>query len=135
VSQTIDIARTFIHLSDGGGVEPLEVTPSFWSGSAAERYERVVGAFDFRSPEDLHSSMQEMHPEIDEVLLVVSGALDVIVEEAGGERTIALEPGQAAIVPRGVWHRLVMRRPGRLLFINNRKSIQSRPFRPRTGER
>ena len=30
------------------------------------------------------------------------------------------------VVPRGVWHRLVMRRPGRLLFINSRSGMQSR---------
>jgi mannose-6-phosphate isomerase-like protein (cupin superfamily) len=130
MSQTIDIAQAFIHLGGAGGAEPIEVTPSFWRGDAvAQRYERVVGAVDFRSAEDLHSSMQEMHPEVDEVLLVISGALEVRLEEAGPERAIALEPGQAAIVPRGVWHRLVMLRPGRLVFINNRRAIQSRPHR------
>jgi mannose-6-phosphate isomerase-like protein (cupin superfamily) len=134
MSPMIDIARTFIHLGPGGGAEPLQVTPSFWSGSAAKRHERVVGALDFRSTEDLHSSMQEMHPEVDEVLLVLSGALDVLVEESGEERPISLESGQAAIVPRGVWHRLVMRRPGRLLFINNRRGIQGRSLRSKAGE-
>jgi mannose-6-phosphate isomerase-like protein (cupin superfamily) len=70
--------------------------------------------------------MQEVHPHADEVLLVVSGALDVVLEEGGAERTVPLEAGQAAIVPRGTWHRLLMRRPGRLVFINNRKAMQSR---------
>jgi mannose-6-phosphate isomerase-like protein (cupin superfamily) len=70
--------------------------------------------------------MQEMHPEADEVLFLVSGAVDVVLQNADAERTIALEAGQAAIVPRGVWHRLVMRHPGRLLFINSRTGMQSR---------
>jgi len=105
----------------------VPITPSFWRGSAAGHvYDRVVGAFDFSSSADLHASMQEMHPLADELLILASGALDVILEEAGGERTIALEAGQGAIVPRGVWHRLVMRRPGRLLFINSRTDMQSR---------
>jgi mannose-6-phosphate isomerase-like protein (cupin superfamily) len=134
MSSIIDIAKTFIHLGEGGGAEPVKATSSFWRGTAAaQRYDRVVGAFDFRSDEDLHSSMQEMHPECDEVLLLLSGALDVVLDEAGAERAVTLESGQAAIVPRGVWHRLVMRRPGRLLFINNRKAIQSRPFRSDSG--
>jgi len=131
MSQAIDVARTLIHLDGAGGAQPIESSRSFWrGGAAAQRYERVLGAFDFRSGEDLHSSMQEMHPEVDEVLLVLSGALDVLVEERGHERKIPLEASQAAIVPRGVWHRLVMRRPGRLLFINNRKGIQTRRSRP-----
>jgi mannose-6-phosphate isomerase-like protein (cupin superfamily) len=127
MARSFDLATTFVHLRDGGGAEPVKITPSFWSGSGAGRvYDRMVGAFDFQSSRDLHSSMQEMHPLADEVLILVSGAIDVILEEAGVERTIALEAGQAAIVPRGVWHRLVMRRPGRLLFINSRTDMQSR---------
>ena len=72
-----------------------------------------------------------MHPLADELLILVSGAIDVKLDESGAERTIALEAGEAAIVPRGVWHRLVMRRPGRLLFINSRTDMQSRPFKAR----
>jgi mannose-6-phosphate isomerase-like protein (cupin superfamily) len=135
VSQTIDIARTFIHLGGNGGAEPISMSPSFWRGGAeAQRYERVVGAFNFRSADDLHSSVQEMHPEVDEVLLLISGAVDVVLEEDGAERTVALESGQAAIVPRGVWHRLVARRPGRVLFVNNRRGMRSRPLRDRRGD-
>ena len=129
---SFDLATTFVHLRDGGDAEAVKVTPSFWRGSAAGIvYDRVVGAFEFTSAKDLHSSMQEMHPLADELLILASGAIDVNLEEAGVERTIALEAGQAAIVPRGVWHRLVMRRPGRLLFINSRTDMQSRPHKAR----
>lgn len=121
-----DLSTTFIHLEDGGGAETIAVTPSFWGESTGTLYDRLVGIFDFDSSEDLHSSMQEMHPEADEVLFLVSGAVDIALQEADGERTIALEAGQAAIVPRGVWHRLVMRHPGRLLFMNSRTGMQIR---------
>ena len=134
MSQTIDLARTFIHLGNGGGAEPVKVTGAFWSGRTSQHYDRVVGAFDFRSARDLHASTQEMHPEADEVLLLIAGAIDVVLEEDGAERTIALEAGQAAIVPRGVWHRLVARSPGRLLFINNRRGMRSRPLRAQRGD-
>ena len=124
----LDLAGTFVHLRDGGDAEPVPVGPAFFRESGARgRYDRLVGVFDFRSSKDLHSSMQEMHPEADELIFVVSGAIDVVLEEQGGERSIALDTGQAAIVPRGVWHRLLMRRPGRLLFVNSRSGMQSRP--------
>src|SRR4029453_14272112 len=126
--QTIDLSKTFIHVSDGGDAETVRVTPTFWR-SSGNRYDRLVGVFDFSSAKDLHSSMQEMHPEADEVLFVVAGAIDVVLEEGEVERSVALESGQAAIVPRGVWHRLFMRQPGRLLFINSRKGMQGRPCR------
>jgi mannose-6-phosphate isomerase-like protein (cupin superfamily) len=128
--KTIDLTTTFIHLSDAGDAEAVKVTPTFWSGSSGNRYDRLTGIFDFSSASDLHSSMQEMHPEADEVLFLVSGAIDVMLEDGGVERVIALEAGQAAIVPRGAWHRLVMRRPGKLLFINSRRGMQGRPHKP-----
>ena len=122
----LGLATTFIHLRDGGDAEPVAVTRSFWGRSAGPLYDRLVGVFDFDSSRDLHASMQEMHPEADEVLYLVSGAIDVVVERSGAEHSLALEAGEAAIVPRGAWHRLVMRRPGRLLFINSRTGMQSR---------
>lgn len=125
MAQTFDLSAGFVHLRDGGDAEPVQVTPAFWSGGAVG-YDRLVGAFDFRTAADLHSSMQEMHPAADEVLYLASGAIDVLLEEGDGERTVPLESGEAAIVPRGVWHRLVMRRPGRLVFINSRTGMQAR---------
>jgi mannose-6-phosphate isomerase-like protein (cupin superfamily) len=132
MAQAIDLSTTFIHLSDGGDAMPVKVTPAFWRGSTRKRYDRLAGVFDFSSAKDLHSSMQEMHPEADEVLFLVAGAIDVVLEEADTERTIALETGQAVIVPRGVWHRLVVRRPGRLLFVNSRTGMQGRRHQPST---
>jgi mannose-6-phosphate isomerase-like protein (cupin superfamily) len=127
MTQPLDLSSTFVHLSNGGDAELIKLTPAFWRGtSGAKRYDRLVGTFAFKSSEDLHSTMQEVHPQADELLYVVSGAIDVLLEENGAERIVALDAGQAAIVPRGVWHRLVMRKPGNLLFINSRTAIKSR---------
>src|SRR5688500_11141813 len=95
-----DLAETFVHLADRGGAEAFAVTPAFWRGEHGA-CGRVLGAVDFRSPRDLHPSVQEVHPAADEVLLVIAGALDAMLEENGGERAIALAAGQAAVVPRG----------------------------------
>lgn len=118
---------TFVHLAANGDAAPVAVTPSFWrTSSQSKRFDRLVGSFEFASSEDLHSSTQEMHPEADELLVLLSGAIDVVVERDGAEQTVALEAGQAAIVPRGEWHRLVMREPGKLLFVNSRTGMSSR---------
>ena len=123
-----DLSRVFVHLRDGGDAEPVKVTHSFWTSSAVARgkYDRIVGAFAFASDADLHASMQEIHPNSDEVLFLVSGAIDVVVDDPHGERRISVEAGEFAIVPRGVWHRLVMRAPGKLVFINSRTGMSSR---------
>src|SRR4029453_15904316 len=127
MTQPLDLSSTFVHISNGGDRELVKLPASFWRGnSSVKRYDRLVGTFDFKSSKDLHSTMQEMHPEADELLYVVSGAIDVIFEEAPAELTVPLDAGQATVVPRGVWHRLVMRQQGKLLFINSRTGMQSR---------
>jgi mannose-6-phosphate isomerase-like protein (cupin superfamily) len=53
----------------------------------------------------------EVHPDGDEFLYVVSGAMELILDDGdeqsvGVETTILLRAGDACVVPRGVWHRL-----------------------------
>ena len=125
----IDLTQTFVHLEDGGGAVPVECTAEFWKETASgkRRYDRIMGSIQAKRAEDLHPSMWEMHPGGDELLYLVLGAIDVILEEAGGERAVSLNAGRACVVPRGVWHRLVMREPSHLLFINSRTGMQHRP--------
>lgn len=59
----------------------------------------------------------EMHPDGDELLFVLSGKVDVLLEEDGMERAVEVAPGQALVVPRGVWHRVILREPSQLLAI------------------
>jgi len=126
------LSSTFVHLRDGGDAERVELTPAFWrqSSSGKKKHDRIVGIFEFKSASDLHSSMQEMHPEGDEVIYLVAGSIDLILDEPDGERIVSLQAGEAAIVPRGVWHRLVMREPGELLFVNSRTGMQGRKASP-----
>jgi mannose-6-phosphate isomerase-like protein (cupin superfamily) len=126
--RAFQLTRTFVHLADGGGAAPVECTADFWKETASgkRRYDRLVGLVHAKRAEDLHPSMWEMHPGGDELLYLVSGAIDVILEEPVGER-VELRAGKAYVVPRGVWHRLVLREPGQLLFINSRTGMQHRP--------
>jgi mannose-6-phosphate isomerase-like protein (cupin superfamily) len=59
----------------------------------------------------------EMHPDGDEILVLWSGAMDVVFEQGGEEIMKSLAPGDAFVVPRGVWHRTVVREPSDLLHI------------------
>jgi mannose-6-phosphate isomerase-like protein (cupin superfamily) len=69
----------------------------------------------------------EMHPDGDELLYVVSGNVSVVLEEQGVERMLELRPGQAFVVPRGVWHRVVPNEPSQLLHITPGPGGQHRP--------
>lgn len=70
----------------------------------------------------------EIHPDGDEVLTLLSGEFDIILDEGGVERVIALTPGKSAIVPQGVWHRMVIREPGELLFLTPGDTTEHRPL-------
>src|SRR5262249_60959406 len=89
--------------------------------------DRVIGAKHADVPADFHADEWEMHPGGDEVLYLLAGALDVVLDEPAGERTFGLERGQACLVPRGVWHRLVLRRPSGLLFITPPRGTRHPP--------
>jgi mannose-6-phosphate isomerase-like protein (cupin superfamily) len=59
----------------------------------------------------------EVHPDADELLYLVSGRVRVNLELAEGERQVDLGPGQALVVPRGIWHRIVLFEPYQLVHI------------------
>ena len=76
----------------------------------------------------------EMHPDGDELLFVISGRVDVILEDGGDEHepgTERVEPvraGEAIVVPRGVWHRVDVREPTRMVHITPGPGDGHRPL-------
>ena len=65
----------------------------------------------------------EMHPDGDELLYLVEGALDVFLDEQAGEQCVSLQSGQAFVVPRGIWHRVVVKEPCRLLYFTPGRNL------------
>lgn len=59
----------------------------------------------------------EMHPEGDEFVYLLSGAVELHLERVGARETVALEGSGAAVVPRGAWHTAKVRAPSRMLFV------------------
>jgi mannose-6-phosphate isomerase-like protein (cupin superfamily) len=70
----------------------------------------------------------EMHPHGDEVVLLISGAVDVLLEEAAGARIVSLRaPGDCVLVPQGAWHTATPLGLSTLLFITAGEGTQHRP--------
>jgi len=62
----------------------------------------------------------EMHPDQDELLFLVEGAIDVFLRRelaSDVEQTIHFEAGEACLVPQGMWHRQVVVSPCKMLFV------------------
>jgi mannose-6-phosphate isomerase-like protein (cupin superfamily) len=118
-----------IHLSDAEGAQLLPADSAFWKRvtSDPELSEgRMLGIEAVRTDDDVHASKWERHPNGDELLCVVSGQIDVVLEESSGERLISLGPLNGLIVPQGVWHRLLVREPAVLIGVTRHADTQHR---------
>ena len=75
----------------------------------------------------------ELHPDGDELLYLISGRVNVILDDGdeatvGTETVEALEPGQAFIVPQGVWHRVEVVEPSRFVHVTPGPRSAHRPL-------
>ncbi len=70
----------------------------------------------------------EMHPDGDELLYLISGAVTVRLELADGDRLVELGAGDAVVVPKGVWHQIMLQEPGRLMHITPGPNGDARPL-------
>jgi mannose-6-phosphate isomerase-like protein (cupin superfamily) len=126
--QAINLLQTFIHLQDGGHARSVTPDRGFWMGTTSKGYDRILGVVSFRNADDLHSDSWEIHREEDELIVVLQGQLEVVLEQQTPPHpSVALHPQQAFIVPAGKWHRLLMREPGVLLFVNSRRHMDHKP--------
>lgn len=76
----------------------------------------------------------EMHPDGDEFLHVVSGTMELILDDGdvaaiGAETVVVLRAGDACVVPRGMWHRLVAVESGYLIHVTPGPNGAARPLR------
>ena len=127
IPSAFDLVGTYVQLKDGGDAEPVTVDASFWAqiqSRSALHHGRLIMAFEL-SDDMAH---WEMHPAGDELLILQSGAVDVVLDQAGGEAVVPLDGAAACIVPKGTWHRLKVRTPGRLIFITPGEGTQHRPL-------
>ena len=120
--ETIDLAQTYVQLRDNGDAVPLEVGDDFWE-IVEERYGagRLISVFETSTGFDW-----EMHPAGDELIVLLSGSIDIILEEGARERTIALRGRTACVVPRGVWHRSIAHEKSQVLHITAGRGTEKR---------
>jgi mannose-6-phosphate isomerase-like protein (cupin superfamily) len=128
--QSHDLAATYLRLRGDMSIEPLPVGADFWQCMAGGQ----LGSFHNEYLVTTHHCdadwpFWEMHPQGDEVVAVLSGALTLVVETAAGERRIPLAgAGSFVIVPRGAWHTARNVQACRLLFITAGENTQHRPL-------
>lgn len=109
------LADYALHLNDGLDIHARECDDAFWLDRDRPEFAtgRLVSVFAYERTWDF----QERHPTGDELACVLSGEVDLLLENGTGERAIRLAAGFAGIVPAGDWHRLVVRAACEVLFI------------------
>ena len=70
----------------------------------------------------------EMHPDGDELLYLISGPVSVVLELSDATKTLEVGPGQAVIVPKGVWHRVLIHEPSQLVHLTPGPGGEHRPL-------
>jgi mannose-6-phosphate isomerase-like protein (cupin superfamily) len=103
----------------------------------------MLATFHVETDADVHADQWEVHPESDEVVWCVRGALRVHfrapepsasaeaeAEAEGDDATVRLRTGEAAIVPRATWHRLSLDEPSDVTSILRRRGTRLEPVAP-----
>lgn len=71
----------------------------------------------------------EMHADGDEVLYPVSGRVRVVLLESDAA-DIEMKPGDGMLVPKGVWHRVDILEPCRIVYLTPGPDNEFRPLDP-----
>jgi mannose-6-phosphate isomerase-like protein (cupin superfamily) len=113
-----DLLKTYVVIGADHSAVPIDVTPTLWQ-ELDQRFDGfkgrlLVATFDFEKD----WPTWEVHPQGDEIVVLLSGAADMVLEENGSHRVVALsKSGQCVIVPKGTWHTARIVVPTSMLFI------------------
>jgi len=105
-----------VHLADDGAAKIIDVDEEFWS-QIAHRTDLHQGRLLSASRMTGSPGHWEMHPRGDEILILLPGSVDVILETTRSEQVVALRKRGSCIVPSGVWHRQIVHEPSEMIFI------------------
>lgn len=126
MSKPFTLDKTFLNLRPDDSVGTIAVGPRFWA-TIGRRTDLDDGRLVSMNRQVGDWPHWEMHPAGDEVLLLLSGEVRVILEQRGRTRRVTMKAGQSLIVPKGAWHRAVVKKPGNMVFITPGAGTQHRP--------
>ena len=126
MNPAFSLDSTYIHLRPDESALAMEGGSKFWAG-IADRSDLEQGRLMGSTDQKADWPHWERHPAGDEILTLISGELELVLDTPGGESRAVLKPGQTFIVPRGIWHRGIVKAPGQLMFITPGAGTEHRP--------
>jgi mannose-6-phosphate isomerase-like protein (cupin superfamily) len=125
-SEAFELDSTYVQLHDGAAAVLIPVDPDFWD-RIEERKDLHQGRLLMVTHQSGTMTHWEIHPAGDELLYLLSGNMDLVLELNNSERIVSLRARTAVIVPQGTWHTLRIHSPGDLLSITRGAGTQVRP--------
>ena len=116
------------HLGQDLDVSLVNVTSAYWAHESNTSPElsqgRILSVFDYTTT----WPYWERHPAGDELLYLLSGDVELVLDDDVVTSRVRLGAGEAAIVPAGTWHRAMIHAASRILFVTPTPSqTQQRP--------
>jgi mannose-6-phosphate isomerase-like protein (cupin superfamily) len=126
-SKLADLTADYLALGPAGRVERAAGGDEFWSlpPEEIEKFGESWLVTEFYFDEDWKT--WEMHPHGEEIVYLLSGAIDLILERDGKRETLELREKGVTVVGRGVWHTAKVLRPANLLVVTHGRETQVRP--------
>lgn len=124
ISAIFDLQDAIVHLSDNGAIRSHANDVGFLQLATAnpelmEGY--ILSLHHAADSAAVHYPTWEMHPEGDELLILLSGSMSTELRQERSQSIELLACQTASIVPAGVWHRLIVHEPSMLIAITPRK--------------
>jgi quercetin dioxygenase-like cupin family protein len=121
------LSSTYVVLGDNGDATPIAVSDRFFEQLESKvgdfKGKRLISHFTF----DKDWEAWEMHPAGEEFVCLLSGRVDLLLEQDGVEHTVQLSTsGSYVLVPRGTWHTARVHTLSSMLFITPSQGTQTR---------
>lgn len=126
LGKVFDPQTTYVQLGHEGTAMQVPGGDAFWAMPPDEIGSAVIG---WLVSEFLFSSdwpTWEMHPNGDEFVYLLSGSVELLLEEAHEVRSLRLTAPSAVVVPRGVWHTAKIHEPSRMLHVTMGNGTETR---------
>lgn len=121
-----NFTENYASLDANGAIKTFEGGDKFWSLSGAE-LDKIGENWlitEFYFEEDWKS--WEMHPHGEEIVYLLSGKIDLLLEKDGKVQKIELRGKGSVIIPRNTWHTAKVFAPSNMLVITHGKATEIR---------
>lgn len=123
-----DLSSHYIFLDTAGRAATVKGGDAFWSlpRDALEPYGHGWLLSEHTFSTDW--PQWEMHPQADEIVRLMSGSVELLLEWPTGIQSVRLGAGSAYVIPKGAWHTVKVIEPCRMLHVTQGAGTQHRPL-------